>query len=84
MNDELTWQQAIDIFTERAESSIKDASIDNMLIITTSGADFSYGIVDYQRLRDLIGSLECVKAHLIKRLIDGVDTEDDDLYGDYY
>lgn len=61
----ITWEEAMLQMLENADDNTKNTVIRNLLIVSESQDDYSFGMLNTSEIRSLMGTLECVKGYLI-------------------
>lgn len=69
-NKDATWGEAMAAILQNADEATKNKSVKTLLVIAESDEDYSFGISNGDRVRNLLGTLECVKACLVAALHD--------------
>ncbi len=71
----VTWGQAMQAMLDNADDKTKDTEIRNMLIISESGKDYSFGLLNDKDVRNMLGTMECIKNYFIFALQTASDYE---------
>lgn len=63
-----TWAEGIQAMLDNADETTKNTPIRNILIISEDDHDYSFGLLNDKSIRNMIGTLECIKAYFILML----------------
>ena len=74
-NKSTTWEEAMKKILEHADEETKNKVVKTLLVIGESDVDYSFGLSNYDRIRQLLGTMECVKAYFVMALHNNSDYE---------
>lgn len=61
----LTWGEAMQAMLDNADDATKNKSVSNLLIVSEDEHDYSFGLLNDKRIRQMLGTIECVKHYFI-------------------
>lgn len=61
----ITWTEAMEQMMKNGDDNTKETVVRNMLIISETQDDYSFGMLNTNEIRSMLGTLECVKGYLI-------------------
>lgn len=64
----VTWGEAMQAMLDNANEETLNHPIRNLLIISEEKSDYSFGILNVNELRSMLGTIDCVKDYLISAL----------------
>lgn len=64
-NSNITWAEAMQAMIDNADEETRNKSVRNLLIISEDEHDYSFGLLNDSRIRQMLGTMECVKAYFI-------------------
>lgn len=64
-SENVTWGEAMQAMLDNADEKTKNTPIRNMLIVSESDKDYSFGLLNDKGIRNMLGTMECIKNYFI-------------------
>ncbi len=64
----VTWGTALQSIIDNASDATKNTIIRNVLIVSEGEQDYSFGLLNGDDVRSMLGTIECVKNYLVYAL----------------